>query len=349
MTTTSSRRVRRYSGVLCLALAVLMSRAAVAVDLSKCGRCHAAPPVTVTAGPACVSCHSAEQDLAEDSAPAFTQALDAEPTEKPLDAAALKPRPALDSTELLPGMRVPLYYEHTRIGTHPNEMVHIPAGPFTMGTDERLPDEGPAHIVDLPAYDIDMYEVTNGQYKAFMDATRHRSPPQFENRTWPAGKVDHPVVGVTWNDAHDYCEWAGKRLPTDEEWEKAARGTDARRYPWGDGFGMTRANTPLYWNSQQREGDTSPVGAFAEGVSAYGLYDMTGNVWEWTESWYRAYPGNTHPNENYGEHYKTLKGGSWWDCSFYKCGISAPSFNRSFFLKTTKNNSFGFRCAKDAH
>ncbi|MCC6208427.1 MAG: formylglycine-generating enzyme family protein [Gammaproteobacteria bacterium] len=349
MKATSWRRLRRYSGLLCIALADLAWRPAVAVDLSKCNRCHAAPPVAVTEGPACSSCHSAEQNLADNGETAFSQSLAAEPAEKPVATSALAPRPALDSTEHLPGMKVPLYYEHTHVGMHPNEMVHIPAGPFTMGTDERLPDEGPTHVVDLPAYDIDLYEVTNGQYKSFMDATGHRSPPQFENRTWPSGKVDHPVVGVTWNDAHAYCEWAGKRLPTDEEWEKAARGTDARRYPWGNEFGMMRANTPLYWNSLQREGDTSPVGAFAEGVSTYGLYDMTGNVWEWTESWYRAYPGNTHPNENYGELYKTLKGGSWWDCSFYKCGISAPSFNRSFFLKTTKNNSFGFRCAKDAH
>lgn len=304
-----------------------------------CAACHSTPHATAAVRPGCMAgCHS----------PGGMTPADIEAEAKAADAAPPVPV-APDDAGRLPGMGVPLYYEQSRVGTHPNEMIHIPAGPFTMGTDERLPDEGPAHTVTLPAYDIDRYEVTNGQYKAFMDATGHRSPSQFENRTWPPGKVDHPVVGVTWNDAHDYCAWAGKRLPTDEEWEKAARGTDARRYPWGEEFGMQRANTPLYWTSLGREGDTSPVGAFADGASPYGLYDMTGNVWEWTESWYRAYPGNTHPNENYGEHYKTLKGGSWWDCSFYKCGISAPSFNRSFFLKTTRNNSFGFRCAKDAH
>ena len=346
MEPTARRRSRRYAVFLCTAFAFAPWGLAAAVDLAKCGRCHATPPIVAPAGPACASCHSAEQDLAHAAAAAPAPAAEAEET--PANTAARAPRPALDSTELLAGMGVPLYYEHTRVGTHPNEMAHIPAGRFTMGTDDRLPDEGPAHVVDLPAYDIDLYEVTNGQYKAFMEATGHRSPPQFENRIYLPGKIDHPVVGVTWNDASDYCAWAGKRLPSDAEWEKAARGTDARRYPWGNEFGMHRANTPLYWNSLGREGDTTPVGAFADGQSAFGLYDMSGNVWEWTGSWYRAYPGNTHPNENYGELYKTLKGGSWWDCSFYKCGISAPSFNRAFFLRTTKNNSFGFRCAKDA-
>jgi formylglycine-generating enzyme required for sulfatase activity len=298
-------------------------------------------PQVAAPGPECALCHRGAMNT-----PALATAL-TEPVE-PSSPAMVPVPPSEDPNALLPGMGVPLYYDDTRVGTLPNDMILIPAGAFTMGTDERLPDEGPAHTVTLPDYYIDQYEVTNGQYKAFIDATGHRSPAQFENRTYPPGKVDHPVTGVSWNDASDYCGWAGKRLPSDAEWEKAARGADARHYPWGNEFGMHRANTPLYWRSLQREGDTTPVGAFAEGVSLYGLHDMSGNVWEWTDSWYRAYPGNTHPNENYGEHYKTLKGGSWWDCSFYKCGISAPSFNRAFFLRTTKNNSFGFRCAKDA-
>jgi formylglycine-generating enzyme required for sulfatase activity len=95
-------------------------------------------------------------------------------------------------------------------------------------------------------------------------------------------------------------------------------------------------------------GDTTPVGAFEGGASPYGVYDMSGNVWEWTASWYQPYPGNTVASESYGERYKVLKGGSWFDCSFYNCGISAPVFNRAFFAKRTKNDSFGFRCAKDA-
>lgn len=246
------------------------------------------------------------------------------------------------------GMMGEMYYENSRLGDAPNEMILIPAGKFTMGTDSRLPDEGPEHTVTLPAYYIDKYEVTNLQYKKFNDETNHKSPSHFRNRTFPEGKADHPVTFVSWEDANEYCQWAGKRLPTDEEWEKAARGSDGRNFPWGNEFDVNKANTPVRWEFLKKDGDTTPVGAFSAGVSPYGLYDMSGNVWEWTSSWYKAYPGNTHPTENYGEKYKVLKGGSWWDCSFYKCGISAPSYNRAFFLAKTRNKSFGFRCAKNA-
>lgn len=247
------------------------------------------------------------------------------------------------------GMQYPLYGkgEQSRLGTKPNEMIDIPAGNFIMGTDARMPDEGPEHTRHLDKYAIDKYEVTNAQYKAFIDATGRRSPKHFRNRTFPDGKADHPVVYVSWYDADAYCKWAGKRLPTDAEWEKAARGSQGQFFPWGDAFDVDKANTPQRWARLDMDGDTTPVGAFEEGRSPYGAYDMSGNVWEWTDSWYQAYPGNTHHTENYGEKYKTLKGGSWWDCSFYKCGISAPVYNRSFFLRSTKNSSFGFRCARD--
>jgi len=245
-------------------------------------------------------------------------------------------------------MSLPLYYEASRLGPAPNEMVLIPAGEFLMGTNDRLSDEGPQHKVTLPAYWIDRFEVTNLQYKAFIDATGRRSPDHFRNRTFPSGKADHPVTFVSWFDARDYCAWANKRLPTDAEWEKAARGEDGRSFPWGDEFAMHAANTPVRWAELQQEGDTTPVGAFAQGVSPHGLFDMAGNVWEWTDSWYEAYPGNQQITENYGHKYRTLKGGSWWDCSFYKCGISAPVYNRSFFSPKVKNTSFGFRCAKSA-
>ena len=246
------------------------------------------------------------------------------------------------------GMRGNMYYAESKLGDKPNDMILIPAGEFIMGTNSRLPDEGPEHKVTLPAFYIDKFEVTNLQYKKFNDAGNRKSPSHFKNRTYPDGKADHPVTFVSWEDADAYCRWAGKRLPSDEEWEKAARGTDGRTFPWGDEFDVVDANTPVRWEYLKQAGDTTPVGAFPLGVSPYGLYDMSGNVWEWTSSWYKAYPGNTHPTENYGEKYKVLKGGSWWDCSFYKCGISAPSFNRAFFLKKTRNKSFGFRCAKDA-
>jgi gamma-glutamyl hercynylcysteine S-oxide synthase len=246
------------------------------------------------------------------------------------------------------GMDRELYYETSRFGAAPGPMVRIPAGKFRMGSDERMSDEAPLHTVHLDAYLIDRYEVTNLQYQAFIEATGRRPPSHFTRRSPPPGKVDHPVTFVSWFDARDYCAWAGKRLPTEQEWEKAARGADGRVFPWGNEFDIARANTPVRWARIGVEGDTTPVGSFAEGVSPYGLHDMAGNVWEWTESWYLPHPGNDRPSENFGEINKVLKGGSWWDCSFYQCGISAPVFNRSFFNPRVMNSSFGFRCAKDA-
>lgn len=309
----------------------------------------------------CQECHTSGVDfeaLAKQSDSSCLQCHSAKRLKKGLAPARKKPAPSLAESELTAfapdkpiaadaGMRYPQYSEKSRLGDAPNEMVLIPAGPFIRGTDDRLPDEGPQHTMELPDYYIDIYEVTNLQYKKFIDETGRRSPSHFRNRTFPPGKADHPVTFVSWNDAHEYCAWAGKRLPTDMEWEKAARGPDGNIFPWGNEFDVNKANTPVRWQAIGHEGDTTPVGAFAEGASPYGLYDMTGNVWEWTASWYKAYPGNTTESENYGERYKTLKGGSWFDCSFYKCGLSAPLYNRAFFAKRTKNDTFGFRCAKD--
>lgn len=296
-------------------------------ELLDCEDCHGAggvPSRTEVRGK-CLACHE-----------------DGIPRAKPGDATTR----SVDAGEN-PGMSLPMYYAESRFGAAPGEMVRIPAGEFIMGSDSRLSDEGPQHRAYLDDYGIDKYEVTNLQYQAFIEETGRRSPGHFRNRTYPSGKADHPVTFVSWFDARDYCHWAGKRLPTEQEWEKAARGSEGRIFPWGDKFGIELANTPVRWEALKRQGDTTPVGAFPGGVSSYGLYDMSGNVWEWTSSWYLAYPGNDHKSENFGKIYKVLKGGSWWDCSFYRCGISAPTFNRSFFNPRVKNSSFGFRCAMD--
>lgn len=247
-----------------------------------------------------------------------------------------------------PGMNTTMYFDTTRIGAEPNEMILIPAGDFIRGTDIRLPDEGPQHTMKLDAFYMDKYEVTNLQYHKFLQSTGRKAPQHFVSGKTPPGKVDHPVVYVSYFDAKRYCEWAGKRLPDDKEWEKAARGTDGRTYPWGEEFSIERVNSPVRWANLELIGDTTPAGAFDGGLSPYGLHDTSGNVWEWTTSRYEAYPGNKRQSENYGGNYRVLKGGSWWDCSFYQCGISAPVYNRSFFHPKTTNNSFGFRCAKDA-
>lgn len=224
-----------------------------------------------------------------------------------------------------------------------DEMVYIPAGEFIMGSDDWWPKSQPEHKRYLKAFYIDKYEVTNGRYKRFIDATGRTPPAHWIDGKIPEGREKHPVVFVSWFDANNFCRWEGKRLPTEAEWEKAARGTDGRTFPWGNEFDAKKGNMP-----QLGVGDTMPVGSFPEGKSPYGVYDMAGNVFEWTASWFKPHPGNTHPDENYGEKYKVLKGGSWYDCTYYKCGISAPTYNRIFFNPLTMNNNFGFRCAKDA-
>jgi formylglycine-generating enzyme required for sulfatase activity len=223
-------------------------------------------------------------------------------------------------------------------------MMKIPGGPFIMGYDHRHPDEKPSHTISIPVFFIDQYEVTNEQYKQFIDDTHRQSPNDWINNDYPLENKKHPVAFVSWYDAHEYCSWAGKRLPTEEEWEKAARGTDGRLYPWGNEFDPKKANMP-----QSHSTGTTPVGSFPQGRSPYGLDDMAGNVWEWTDSWATPYPGSPIPTAHYftGE-YKVLKGGSWVDCSFYRCGISALTFNRGYFKPQTKNQGFGFRCAKNA-
>ena len=223
-----------------------------------------------------------------------------------------------------PGMSVTMYYKGTKYGGKPNEMILIPAGEFIRGTNGRLPDEGPEHKMVVNSFYIDIYEVTNLQYFESLKYTKRKPPKHFINGQVPSGKADHPVVYVSWYDAKAYCEWAGKRLPTDVEWEKAARGTDGRTYPWGNEFDISYVNSPVRWVELKLLGDTTPIGAFEKGKSVYGLYDMSGNVWEWTSSKYEPYPGNTRKSELYGGNYRTLKGGSWWDCSFYQGGISAP-------------------------
>jgi formylglycine-generating enzyme required for sulfatase activity len=188
--------------------------------------------------------------------------------------------------------------------TGPAGMVWIPAGLFAMGSNpdhiqqaaewcdcgtRQFEDELYMHEVQVSGFYIDKYEVTNQQFKVFADASGYRTDAEKKNEahTWrteyTAGKDNHPVVWMTWNDAVAYCEWAGKRLPTEAEWEKAARGTDARLWPWGSNWD----NKLLNMGEGGRK-TTTPVGSFVDGASFYGVMDMAGNVWEWVNDWYDA-------------------------------------------------------------
>jgi formylglycine-generating enzyme required for sulfatase activity len=163
------------------------------------------------------------------------------------------------------------------------DWVHIPAGEFLMGrgVQHSLPGEySPQHTVYLPDYFIARVPVTNAQYKLFLDATKNRPPSYWAEGCIPNGKENHPVVSVNWYHAQAFCRWAGVRLPTEAEWEKAARGTDGRKYPWGDEPPNERLCN--FYGSQIK--DTTPVGSYPAGASPYGLLDMIGNIWEWTDS-----------------------------------------------------------------
>ncbi len=241
------------------------------------------------------------------------------------------------------------------------KMVLIPAGEFTMGNNGRGTtdgpgdsDETPTHKVYVDAFYMDQYETTNAMYQEFVQATGHRPPKHWKGNSYPEEKANHPVVYVDWYDADAFCQWAKKRLPKEEEWEKSARGTDGRIFPWGNTYSNDKADTPQYWlakgvseDNLGLKGGTLPVGSFENGKSPYHLYDMAGNVYEWTSSWYLPYPGNKVWNIHYGNKNKVLRGGSWYDCLNYGCGLSAPTYNRSRFSPEIRNMGFGFRCAKN--
>ncbi|HEX7229773.1 MAG TPA: SUMF1/EgtB/PvdO family nonheme iron enzyme, partial [Candidatus Binatia bacterium] len=217
-------------------------------------------------------------------------------------------------------------------------MVSVAAGAFWMGSEDGDPDEKPRRRVYLDAFRIDKYEVTNVLYRQFMEATGHRAPEFWTNSSVNAPK--QPVVGVSWHDASVFCRWAGKRLPTEAEWEKAARGTDGRKYPWGEQWDSSRANS-----AEARLGKPAAVGSFATGMSPYGVDDMTGNVWEWVADWYDANYYRTAPNRNpkgpeSGEN-RVVRGGSW-----VYFADSLRTSVRSGWSPMNTNMSIGFRCAQ---
>jgi formylglycine-generating enzyme required for sulfatase activity len=240
----------------------------------------------------------------------------------------------------------------------PEGMALVPAGPFEMQVEYRMreglsfdslvsDDRGlrftVARQVDLPAFWVDRTEVTNEQFKKFLDAAgyRPRWPENFlrhwKNGAYPQGQASHPVVWVSLEDARAYAAWAGKKLPTEEQWQKAAQGTDGRAWPWGNLYDPGRANV--------ESGATLPVGSFPRGVSPYGCLDMTGNVWEWTESL---------ATDGY-HYYSWIRGGSFYrslGSRWLMAGGAIPVYGREKFWHMTpalgRLATVGFRCVMPA-
>jgi formylglycine-generating enzyme required for sulfatase activity len=220
-------------------------------------------------------------------------------------------------------------------------LVSVPAGQFTMGNDAGDDDEKPAHTVFLDAFEMDQFEVTNEQFRAFVEETGYVSEAEqagesFSWRTFAGDKPKHPVVLVTWNDAVAYCEWQGKRLPTEAEWEKAARGPDGFIYPWGNEWMEDKANT-----EESGYRGTTIVGSFPDGASPYGAMDMAGNVSEWTSDWYEAYPGSTFHSAYFGKKYRAIRGGGWFSDAHL-----VRSTERSASSVELRNDDVGFRCVR---
>lgn len=199
-------------------------------------------------------------------------------------------------------------------------MVLIPGGEFVMGSDTGEEDEKPAHSISLEPFYMDVFEITNGLYKACVDSG-NCSEPRHENKggytvNWfKLPKFEnHPVVFVDWNQAKDYCEWRGGDLPSEAQWEKAARGSSVDKiYPWGDAAPICQqgAENGAKYDDDDKCNDTGTESVGSYSPNGYGLYDMAGNAWEWTGNWYDAYPGNTEHDFDFGNTYRVVRGGSW--------------------------------------
>jgi formylglycine-generating enzyme required for sulfatase activity len=219
------------------------------------------------------------------------------------------------------------------------EWVTVPAGEFTMGSNDSG-DEQPIHQVYLSEYQIARHPVTNAQYELFVKANSYAAPKHWKNKKIPPGKENHPVVNVSWKDAQTFCAWAGVRLPTEAEWEKAARGTDGRKYPWGN-----EPPTEELCNFNSNVGDTTPIGSYPKGASPYGVLDMAGNVWEWVNDWYDEKYYSVSPSVNpqgpASGTRRVLRGGSWFNGDG-----NVRSARRSIFDPDVWINFVGFRCVR---
>jgi formylglycine-generating enzyme required for sulfatase activity len=241
-------------------------------------------------------------------------------------------------------------------------MVYVPAGEFVMGSSpaDGEDNEQPQHIVTLNAFWIDVHEITNAQFAAFLNEADNQTEGgapwlktndenihiQQNEGEWIStpGFENHPVVGVTWYGARAYCLWYGARLPTEAEWEKAARGTNGQLYPWGDA--PPTCDLGNYWVEDSCVGSTTPVGSYLAGRSPFGALDMAGNVWEWASDWYAPDFYSNSPAVNpIGPRTgstRVIRSGSWSNlASFARAGF------RGFFDPASINYNVGFRCTQD--
>ncbi len=247
----------------------------------------------------------------------------------------------------------------------PTNTVLIPTGAFIMGTDieafygtalanseHAKLDEAPMHVRFLDAYLIEEYPVTNAEYAVFVQETNHPPPPHWKNGNFAPEDANLPVIHVSWHDSNAYAQWAGKRLPTEAEWEKACRGPDGRIYPWGNIFASDESESTetLPESSEILTAQLTPIGVRTAIVSPYGIGEAVGNVWEWTADWYQPYSDTNRQKDerNLDDKHKTLRGGSWLEVRdgtakrYFRCA------NRLHAPPDYTAGNIGFRCVLDA-
>jgi formylglycine-generating enzyme required for sulfatase activity len=228
----------------------------------------------------------------------------------------------------------------------PEGMVAVAAGSHIIGRNGADPLEQPQHKVDLPAFFIDRTEVTNAAYKKFVDATGRKPPTNWNGTNFPGGRDEYPVTGVSWQDAADYAAWSGKRLPSEDEWEAAARGTDERVYPWGNEWrpGLANIGSKIEEPADQYPSGLKEVGRYPQGASPAGAVDMIGNAWEWVADEIVVYPGNNETKLSLkpGVTYRVIRGGA------YDGNKTHDATYRGYLDANQAYPKVGFRCAKDA-
>ena len=218
------------------------------------------------------------------------------------------------------------------------DKILIPKGPADIGVDKKdckYWNETPAHRAPVGEFYIGKYEVTVKQYREFLEKTRHAVPSNWKDSRPPAGTDHHPIVNITYDDAQEYCDWAMVRLPSEEEWEWAGRCGVYKFYPWGDKY------KEKYSNIEETKFDGPiPVGDMPKDLSKFGVWDLAGNVSEWTASAYKAYPGNTHPEPEYNQDLRVVRGGNF---------SADKKYSRLVFRAAVKNDykacDLGFRVA----